>query len=63
MARLTDKVVLTHKQAVLIKEVVYMGYLWGQSLIDADVANGKKDTKTATMAYQLLSKKISKIKK
>jgi hypothetical protein len=52
-------VTLTKKQAELMKQVLWMGILWGKSLIDAKVKNGKTDLRTAAIAYELIKKKLN----
>ncbi len=49
------------KQLELLKEVAFMAILWGNSLIDARVANGKADRKTAKRAHDLIKKKLEKL--
>lgn len=52
---------LTRKQAEEIKEIMYMGYLWAYSLIDAGVENGPDDMKIVRRATRMFNKKFKKM--
>lgn len=58
-----SKLEFTKKQVELLKEVVWMGCLWADSLIDARVQNGKSDRTTARKAFELIKKKLNKNRK
>lgn len=49
-------------QLELLKDALWMSCLWGQSLIDSDVPNGKSDLRKAKRAYDLVKKKLEKLK-
>lgn len=52
------KITITIKQADIIKEVLFMGILWGQSLVDSRVKNGKTDLRMAHKAYLMIKNKL-----
>lgn len=59
---MSNKITITTKQAKMIHEVLWMGCLWGKSLIDAGATNGRRDTKKALKAHEIMKNKLNKIK-